>query len=219
VGRFSTSPRAHVASWRREPDRLTPGFTVVRITGARDPALWRPRSVVRPEIQPPARWHFSGEYAQYCSRDREGSWAERVRSDEIRSADELAELELALWEVTIEEPGIADLSTFDAIDRCGLDPAHFVDDDHSWCRGFAGEIRDAGFTGLATPSAALPGAVNVTLLGPRYELTDPYLRNARIGRYVRVRRLGEGAPPSHLLPWVRRRGAMHGGYADWLSSR
>ena len=68
------------------------------------------------------------------------------------------------------EERIADLSSFDAWDACGLDPALAVGD-HARCQALADELRTAGYRGVLSPSAALdlPGAVNLTLFGERIE--------------------------------------------------
>lgn len=206
-------------SWRVSPERLSPGFRVYRLVEPGLPAMWRSPSVAAPSPQPAARWHVGGAFAQYCSLETVGAWAEYARGHEIATPDEAEQLRAALWLLEIEEPDIADLSTFDAFERCGLDPATAIADDHASCQALASELQIAGYTGLASPSAALPGATNVTLFGARRELEMTVPENRRVGAYVRCELIGVATPPAYTLDWVRRRGAPHLGFDDWYANR
>jgi hypothetical protein len=119
----------------------------------------------------------------------------------------------------IEEPTIADLRTFGQIHECGLDPSAFVSDDLAKCQRLADELAAAGYTGVASPSAALPGSVNVTLFGPRREMQAWDESNLLIGEYVKVRRVATTPVSRDVLMRVRHRGERHSGLEAWLEGR
>ena len=61
--------------------------------------------------------------------------------------------------------------TYESVDNyeaCGLSPRIAVGD-HQEGQALADDLRAAGFRGLLSLSAALPGAVNLSLFGERYE--------------------------------------------------
>jgi len=156
-------------SWRTDPERAAGRWLAYREVDPRWPALYRGAGETRPS-QETGRWHRQGEgYAQYMSLDPLAAWAEFVRREEIRDEDRRRAAHRNLWRVTVEETDIADLSSFEKLDDCGLDPGVAIG---RW-RGshlLADELRTAGYRGLLTPSAALPGAVNLTVFGERYEV-------------------------------------------------
>ena len=119
--------------------------------------------------QESGRWHRRGEgYAQYLSLSAAGAWAELLRHLSIHTASLAVEQRRHLWAVTVVEHDIADLATFSAWTECGLDPAVAVGG-HPRSQQVADELRAAGYRGVLSPSAALPGAVNLALFGERYE--------------------------------------------------
>jgi hypothetical protein len=211
-----------VASWRREPDRLSQRFIAFRQVAEGFPPFWRPGSMRSPTPQPLARWHREGEgYAQYCSLETDGAWAELVRWEGIRTEAERQEQRARLWQLWAEETDIADLSTFDTIAACGLDPAVVVDDDHTACQALADELRAADYRGLLAPSASLPGVVNLTLFGIRRELygRPAEVRNVRPDQYVNVNLAADlSPPPEHILRVVRYFGDPHLGYEAWVAA-
>jgi RES domain len=193
-----------VASWTSRPAALRGRWIAYRHVRSGLPALWygAGSTTVRQES---GRWHREGEsLAQYLGLSSDGAWAELVRYEALRTeADRLAE-ERCLWQVLVVADGIADLSTFDAWERCGLDPVLAVGD-HEPCQALASELRRAGYHGVLSPSAALdhPGAVNLTLLGGRVEhriegepLPDePVEPN---GRWLPVVLLSDNATPTRF---------------------
>jgi RES domain-containing protein len=211
-----------VASWEHEPDRLSGEWVAYREVGDRFPTFWHPGSHRRPTEEPSARWHRQGEgYAQYCSLETDGAWAEFVRFEGIRTEDDRIEYRARLWQLWITETDIADLSTFDKIAACGLDPAIFVDDDHSACQALADELHAAGYRGLLSPSASFPGVTNITLFGARRELPGhPRLvPNYRPDVYVHVNLAADlSAPPEHVLRVTRYYGDPHLGYEEWKAA-
>jgi hypothetical protein len=117
------------------------------------------------------RWHAEGEgLEQYLALSSGGAWAELVRYDGIRTNERRFAEHRCLWQFRVAADGIADLSTFDNWEACGLDPAIAVGD-HAASQVLASELRRARYRGVLSPSAALDvaGAVNLTLFGGRVE--------------------------------------------------
>jgi RES domain-containing protein len=222
LARFVPRLGVSLASWRRRPEGQDGTWSCFRQAGHGYPPFWHPGSRRKPILQPPARWHGSGSYAQYLSLEPDGAWAEAIRYNGIRAEEHRAELRLNLWFCEVEERAIADLSSFARIAACGIDPRVFVDDDHAAAQSLASELREVGFRGLLTPSAALPGAINLTLFGTRHEVERFSLyghRNPRPDAYVPVSlAAGATAPPAHLLRLTRMLGAPHLAYEDWLAA-
>jgi RES domain-containing protein len=210
-----------VASWEHEPPRRDGLFPAFREVVDGWPPLWRPGSKRHPSTQPSARWHREGEgYAQYCSLETDGAWAELIRWEHIRSEAERQAYRARLWQLWPQETDIADLSTFDQIEACGLEPAIFIDDDHAACQELGDELRAAGYRGVLAPSASLPGVVNLTLFGGRRELygRPTEVPNLRPDVYVNVNLAADlSPPPDHILRVVRYYGDAHLGYEEWLA--
>jgi hypothetical protein len=209
-----------VASWRRRPAELPPDRAVIayRQTDRRWPALW---TGAGDRLQASARWHERGEgdehVAQYLSLHPLGAWGELVRYQGIRAEAQLEEARRRLWRLVVRPRGIADLSTFDAIDACGLDAESFVSDGYGESRALAAQLRAGGFAGLTAPSAALPGVVNLTLFGPRFPFDDaggpvPPLPDDVIAASVAA---DAARPGTGVLAHVRHYGAAHAGYEAW----
>ncbi|MGH9128175.1 MAG: RES domain-containing protein [Acidimicrobiales bacterium] len=115
----------------------------------RYPFLWESTD------QPPARWHGPGEGpAQYLADTPIGAWAEFARHEAIAVADELRDVNRALWAIEVPDLEFADAavpSLPTSILTGGLDT-------YDACRAEASRIRSAGATGLHAMSAALqPG--------------------------------------------------------------
>lgn len=77
-------------------------------------------------------------------------------------------------------------------------------------------LRQLGYGGVLAPSAALPGAVNLTIFGPRIASTwdGPPLLASSLPATV----IAKGAPPPGLLARVRQIGAPHAEFAAWRSA-
>lgn len=156
-------------SWQAEPQRASKQWLAYREVDPRWPPLYRAAGELTP-TQESGRWHRQGEgYAQYMSLDPTGAWAEFIRREEIRDEERRHAASRNLWRVTVEETDIADLSTFERFEECDLDPQLAVGDWNASQR-LADALLEAGYRGLLTPSAALPGAVNLTVFGERYEV-------------------------------------------------
>jgi hypothetical protein len=196
--------------------RVSGDWTAARYAGVECPPLWLPPLRTYSKLQPSARWHIEGEgYAQYFALVVDACWAELVRYEGIRTESERRHIRCSFWSMRIMEHDIADLSTFDLIHRSGLEPAQFVSDDHTYCRNLASALRAAGFRGVLSPSAAYPGATNLTLFGPRRECGMDE-QNSRPEHYVGCHLVADlAAPPQHILARTRYWGEPHVALFEW----
>jgi hypothetical protein len=207
-----------VASWRAEPARVAGAWHAYRQVSPEWPPLYHAAGEPLP-TQADGRWHRQGQgYAQYLALEPLGAWAELVRYEGIRGAARAEQYRRRLWLVFVREHDVADLSSFARYADCGLDPLLAVGP-HAPAQDLADELRDAGFRGLLSPSAALVGATNLTLFGPRYEKvllggledwagTHPGLR-------VPVSLVAEGHPPRELITETTFADMEHEGYLEW----
>jgi hypothetical protein len=112
----------------------------------RFPFLWED------PFQPPGRWHGDGEGPVHSFADTpDGVWAEFLRHEEIREAEDLEGIRRALWVVEVED--LPD-------ERPRLPRKVLQGGLASWpaCRAEAARLRRRGAEGLTAPSAALlPG--------------------------------------------------------------
>lgn len=166
----------------------------------------------------PARWHVPADGpTQYLSMSVEGAWAELIRAEALRSEDEVAMVRMPMWAAQIDQALLADYSTFDQAEAAGFSPEALVDEDWGRCQREGARLRRTGYAGVVAPSAALAGAMNVTLFGPRYAATwgsRPALSHA-VPTYV----IARGAPPEGLVGRTRHRGDVHAGLAEWQRAR
>ena len=208
-----------MASWRVRPKAVTGEWTCFRQVSPEWPPLYHNAGVPAPD-QESGRWHRLGEgYAQYLSLAPLGAWAECARYFSLRSAAHARAMRRNLWLVFVRETRIADLSTFGRYDACGLDPAIAVGE-HAASRALGAELRAAGFRGVLSPSAALPGVTNLTVFGERYEkvlLTDPAAwRNPDADAWLPCQRVVVEAPvPVELCTETVFRTKKHEGYEAW----
>jgi RES domain-containing protein len=213
-----------VASWRTEPKAVSGEWTCFRQVSPAWPPLYHNAGTPAPD-QESGRWHRKGEdYAQYLALSPLGAWAECARYYSVRSARQAREIKRNLWLVFARERRVADLSSFDRYDACGLDPAIAVDPDQTASRDLADELRAGGFRGVLSPSAALPGVLNLTVFGERYErvlLTDPATwDNPDPDSWLPVQAVVEEAPiPVQLCTETVFRTKKHQGYREWLAAK
>lgn len=211
-------------SWRAEPKAASGEWTCFRQVSPAWPPLYHNAGTPEPD-QESGRWHRRGEdFAQYLALSPLGAWAECARYFSLRSPDQAREMRRDLWLVFVRERRIADLSTFDRYDACGLDPALSVAPDHAPSQALADDLRAAGFRGLLSPSAALPGVVNLTVFGERYErvlLTDlAAWRNPDGDAWLPVQAVVEQAPvPAQLCMETVFKSSKHPGYREWMAAK
>jgi len=211
-----------VASWRTEPARIS----VERYCFRQVSPEWTPLYHAARELHPSqvsGRWHRMGEgYAQYMALEPMGAWAELVRYEGIRGNTRAVEYLRRLWLVLVRERDVADLGIFDRYEACGLDPRLAVGAHEDSCK-LADDLRAAGFRGVLSPSAALVGATNLTLFGPRVEKKlllgldtwdnpEPELR-------LPCSLVVEGNPPEELTTETSFQDMPHEGYRVWLRAK
>lgn len=156
------------------------------------------------------RWSRARQEAtQYMSLSPEGSWAELIRTERLRTPEELNLVSMPMWVLRVRETNLADYSTFAKAQAAGFSPRVLVDEDYERCEAEADRLRENGFRGVLTPSAALPGAVNLTLFGRRLTVPWDYAEERLMASFVRAKRLAVGRPPEELLSMVRHRGEPH----------
>ncbi|HUN79421.1 MAG TPA: RES family NAD+ phosphorylase [Solirubrobacteraceae bacterium] len=177
-----------------------------------DVPLW-----TRPNTSP-LRWNRAHQDAtQYLSVTPEGSWAELIRSERLRTPEELRLVSMPLWVLRIRETNLADYSTFERAQDAGFPPEALVGEDYERCEAEAERLRDNGFRGVLAPSAALPGAVNLTLFGRRLAVPWDYPEASLMVSFIPAKRLAVGRPPDELLPLVRQLGEPHSLLAHHLA--
>jgi hypothetical protein len=156
------------------------------------------------------RWNRARQDAtQYTSLTPEGSWAELIRAERLLSTDELRLVSMTMWALQIHETNLADYSTFEKAYDAGFPPEALVDEDYERCQVEAERLRGQGFRGVLAPSAALPGAANLTLFGRRLAVPWDYPQASLMASFVPAKKLAVGRPPDELLPLVRQRGERH----------
>ena len=110
----------------------------------RFPFLWESTE------QPEARWHAAGEGpVQYLADTPDGAWAEFLRHEGITAAEEVENIQRALWAVEVPD---------EVRVRPGLDRTVLTGDAGSYgaCRAESLRLRaDAGVDAWEAPSAAL----------------------------------------------------------------
>jgi RES domain len=170
---------------------------VFRHADPRFPFLWETSA------QPPGRWHGEGEGpVGYFADTADAAWAEFLRHEEIRDAQDLPGVRRALWAIEIGEPPDARPRLIPAVTTGP--PATYQE-----CRAEARRLRENGATGLVAPCAAVKDDT------PSGFRTEGGLRAARRRRERSVVLFGhrpdlvgwaacaEGRPRDDLLARVR----------------
>ncbi len=204
-----------MAAHNTAPDRRRVAYDDVAFRWSDyDVPLW-----TRPNTSP-LRWNRARQDStQYLSLTTEGSWAELIRAERLRTADELRFISMPMWALSVRETNLADYSTFERAQTAGFPPEAIVDEDYERCQREGDRLRANGFRGVLAPSAALPGAVNLTLFGRRLTVPWDYPEDKLMASFVRAKRLAVGRPPEELLPLVRQRGTPHGLLQAHLTAR
>lgn len=164
------------------------------------------------------RWHARGDGpTQYLSMSTDGAWAELIRNEELRTEDEVAMVSVSMWAVEVDQGMVADCSSFERAEEAGFDAAALVDENYERCQREGARLRALNYAGVCSPSAALPGATNLTLFGPR--VASSWGRSTLLASSIPATVIAKGAPPPGLLRSVRRIGMPHAGLAEHLATR
>jgi hypothetical protein len=170
------------------------------------------------ENSDPGRWHDLGDGpTQYLSCSTDGAWAELIRNEEPTTEAEVAMVSVQMWAIQVNQAMVVDYSTFERADDAGFDAAALVDDDYVYCRREGARVRRLGYSGVISPSAALPGEINLTLFGPR--IASSWNRPPLFASSLPATVITKGAPPPGLLARVRRIGSRHAGLETYRSTR
>ena len=170
---------------------------VFRHADPRFPFLWESPA------QPAGRWHGEGEGpAHYFADTPHGAWAELLRHEEIREAEDLAGIRRALWAVEVPRLPTAHPELDDGSLTGGPDS-------YSACRTEVARRRKKGLRALRSRAAGLlPGRAE----GWRVEggLTPGPPRDGESFIFFGLRPdlvgwpvVLEGAPPEEILARVR----------------
>jgi RES domain len=161
------------------------------------------------------RWNFAHSgTVQYLCLDTEAPFAEKLRHEDLGSEEEAATYRTTLWQLKVNEGFVVDYSTFEKAERAGFPPEALVDDDHEACRREAQRLISLGAGGVLSPSAALPGSVNLTLFGRRVPIR--WDAQVQISSAIPAQRLATGQPPEGLVSRVRFYGNAHPDLVHYL---
>lgn len=159
------------------------------------------------------RWNTAGEATvQYLAMEPNGAWAELIRAENLRSEEQVATVRIPIWVAATNEV-LVDYSTFEKAEAAHFAPDALVDDDWSRCQAEGKRLRALAYGGVLTPSAALPGATNVVVFGPRilWAWRRPLVLSATIPATVAA----VGSPPAGLVGRVRYFGDDHTGLGEY----
>lgn len=180
---------------RRPPEFIRVNCVAYRATSY-DVPLW-----VNPNRRS-GRWNLTQSApTQYMALDAEAPFAEILRHEDLRTEAAASHYSTTLWQLRIESELIADYSSFERADAAGFDAQALLADDHERCQAEAQWLAGQGARGVLSPSAALPGSVNLTLFGPRVSM--PWGTAVRLASSIPAQRLPTGHPPHGLTQRVR----------------
>lgn len=164
------------------------------------------------------RWNIAGrDCTQYFCGDAEAPYAEMLRGEDLRTERDAAMFRTVLWQVRVDEGAIVDYGTFEQAEAAGFPAEALVEDDHERCQAEAEYLKSHGVRGVLSPSAALPGSVNLTLFGPRVEAA--WTTAVQLASMLPVQRIVEGHPPPGLTARTRCYGQPHAGLAAYRSAQ
>ncbi len=164
------------------------------------------------------RWNIAHTgTAQYTCLDAEAPFAEMLRHENLRTEAEAGTFRTTIWQLKVTEGVVVDYGTFEKAEAAGFPAEALVDDDFEYCQQEAQRLVSLGAGGVLSPSAALPGSVNLTLFGPRVPIR--WTANVEIATAVPAQALTTGGPPAGLTERVRYRGEPHPGLVEFLEKK
>jgi RES domain-containing protein len=164
------------------------------------------------------RWNVAGASpVQYLCLDAQAPFAETMRHEGLRTEVDVGHYEVTLWELEVNEGIVVDYRTFEKAECAGFPAEALVDDDHERCQVEARRLMNLGAQGVLTPSAALPGSINLTLFGPRVEVR--WAAKPGVASAVPAQRLVAGHPPAELIHRVRYFGDQHRQLSAYLDTQ
>lgn len=161
------------------------------------------------------RWNIAGDgCTQYMCLDANAPFAETLRHEDLRTEAEAATYGTTIWQIRVDQGMVVDYSTFERAEAAGFSAEALVEDDHDRCQAEAARLKGDGMLGLLSPSAALPGSVNLTLFGPRVAI--PWDATVSLASTMPAGKLTTGHPPTGLVSRVRYFGEVHTTLAAYL---
>ena len=122
-----------------------------------------------------------------------------------------------LWQLRVNEGVVVDYRTFEKAEHAGFSPEALVDEDHEFCQREAQRLASLGAGGILSPSAALPGATNLTLFGPRVPIG--WTADVGVSAAIPAQAVITGSPPEGLVEKTRHFGDNHSLLAAYLAKR
>jgi RES domain-containing protein len=195
---------------RKLPDTVRFDGVVFRYANY-DTPLW-----VRPNSSP-GRWNVAGDPpTQYFSSSANAAWAELARAENLVDAGELAMASTIMWAVDLHTEAIVDYTDFDKAKWAGLSPESLISDDYASCQNERNRLVANGYRGILGPSAALPGAMSLTVFGARAASQWGVL--PRLASCMACCAVARGAPADcvRLVEQVRYFGQEHAGHLAYV---
>jgi hypothetical protein len=135
----------------------------------------------------------------YCPRGRRHF--DSISPGADRTEEEAATYKTSIWQLRVIEGCVVDYSTFERAEAAGFSAEALVDDDYEPCQTEAQRLVSLGAGGVLSPSAALPGSMNLTLFGQRVPVA--WDADVSIAATIPAQRLVTGQPPAGLVKRVR----------------
>jgi RES domain-containing protein len=165
----------------------------------------------------PGRYHRAGSPpTQYIALHPLGPWGEYLRYHDLRRPEDIAELRLNMWALRVDLGEAVEIGFENALADFGLQADDLVDDDYTACQALADRLRADSATpkAIVVPSAALPGAKNLVILGARVAI--PYLWAPIDSGDIPACALTKASrPPTGLVDRVRFAGESHAELEAW----
>lgn len=163
----------------------------------------------------PGRWHRvgAGQSVQYWAYAPETAWAESLRAQGITEADDIEQMRSKLWVGQVCMSDVALLSDRRWLEWLGIDEDDLVSESWHVCQDAAEQLRAAGANGLVTPSAALPGRLNLVVF--KRMVRGDWVETPTGARTLRFpdlllpcQLIGRGRPPLDLRHQVNYRSVL-----------